>query len=85
VQEDRLNEVIDIPKLIDSEEVMNEKVQIKSLIQEANITLNPDNNWLWVCPKCGSSEVCVYRWKLLENNSKLVEGDDNLEIKIALL
>jgi hypothetical protein len=80
VQEDKLQEVTDIHKLIDSEEVRNKKKQIESLIQEANIILNPDNNWLWTCPKCGSSEVCAYRWKVLEDGSKLVEGDDNLEI-----
>jgi hypothetical protein len=80
VQEDRLKEVIDIPKLIESEEVKNKKGQIESLIQQANIILNPDNNWLWNCPKCGSSEVCAYRWEVLEKSFKLVEGDDNLEI-----
>lgn len=80
VQEDKLQEVTDIHKLIDSEEVRNKKKQIESLIQEANIFLNSDNNWLWTCPKCGSSEVCAYRWKVLEDGSKLVEGDDNLEI-----
>jgi hypothetical protein len=81
VQKDRLKEVIDIPKLIDSEEVMNKKGKIKSLIQQENIILNPDNNWLWTCPKCRSSEVCTYRWKVLEDGSELAEGDDNLEIK----
>lgn len=80
VQEDKLQKVTDIPKLIDSEEVKNKKKQIESLIQEASIIINPDNNWLWACPKCGSSEVCAYRWKVLENGSKLIEGDDNLEI-----
>jgi predicted RNA-binding Zn-ribbon protein involved in translation (DUF1610 family) len=80
VQEDKLQEVTDIPKLIDSEEVRNKKKQVESLIQKANIILNPDNNWLWTCPKCGSSEVCAYRWKVLEDGSKLIEGNDNLEI-----
>jgi predicted RNA-binding Zn-ribbon protein involved in translation (DUF1610 family) len=80
VQEDKLQEVTDIYKLIDSEEVRNKKKQIESLIQAANVILNPDNNWLWTCPKCGSSEVCAYRWKVLEDGSKLVDGDDNLEI-----
>ena len=82
VQQDRLKEVVDIYKLIDSEEVINKKNQIKSLIQQEGIILNPDNNWLWICPKCGSSEVCAYRWNVLEDGSKLVEGNDNLEINI---
>jgi hypothetical protein len=78
VQDDRLNEVTDISKLIDSEEVMNKKNQIKSLIQQANIILNPDGNWLWTCPKCESSEVCVYRWVMAGDDAGLVEGEDNL-------
>jgi hypothetical protein len=81
VQKDRLKEVFDIHKLTDSEEIIAKKAQIKSLIQQANIILNPDGNWFWICPKCGSSEVCVYRWNILENGTKLMEGDDNLEIK----
>ena len=85
VQEDKMQEVTAISKLIDSEEVRGKKNQIESLIQAANVILNPDNNWLWTCPKCGSSEVCAYRWKVLEDGSKLIEGDDNLEIKSALL
>jgi hypothetical protein len=80
VQEGRLNEVIDIRELIDSEEVMNKKIQIKFLINKANIIQNLDDNWLWNCPKCGSSEVCAYRWNVLEGGSKIVEGDDNLLI-----
>ena len=82
LQENKLNEVIDIPKLIDSEEIINKKEQIKTLIQQANIILNPDDKWLWNCPKCGSSKVCSYRWNVLEDESKMVEGNDNLEIEI---
>jgi hypothetical protein len=81
LKEDKLKEVVDIPKFIDSEEVIAKKSQIKSLIQQANIILNPDNNWLWTCPKCGSSEVCAYRWKVSDDGSKLVDSDDNLKIK----
>ncbi len=81
VQEDRLKEVLDICKLIDSEEVIGKKSQLKSLIQEANIILNPDDNWLWNCPKCGSSEVCVYRWVVLGDDEELVEGEDNLSYR----
>ena len=81
VHKDKLQEVANITKLIDSEEVTVKKEQIKSLIKQANIILNPDDNWLWTCPKCGSSEVCAYRWNVLENGSKLVESDHNLDIK----
>jgi predicted RNA-binding Zn-ribbon protein involved in translation (DUF1610 family) len=81
MQEDRLDEVLNILKLIDSEEVMNKKAQIKTLIQQANIILNPDDNWLWTCPKCGSSEVCVYRWIISGNDVGLIEGEDNLSYK----
>lgn len=73
VREDKLKEVINIPKRIDSEEIINKKDQIKSLIQRATIILNPNDDWLWTCPKCGSSEVCAYHWNVLEDGSKLVE------------
>ena len=82
VQEGNLNEVANIFKLIDSEEVINKKSQIISLIKEANIILNPDDNWLWTCPKCESSQVCSYRWNVLTDDYKIVEGKDNLEIMI---
>lgn len=81
VIEGKLREVINIYKITDSEEVIAKKHQIESLVQQANVIINPDNNWLWICPNCGSSMVCVYRWKVLEDGSELVEGDDNLEIK----
>jgi hypothetical protein len=81
VQEDRLKEVINICKLIDSEEVIIKKSQIKFLIKQANIILNLDDKWLWNCPKCGSSEVCAYRWNILGDGLTLVERSDNLEIK----
>jgi hypothetical protein len=83
VQEDRLKEVFDIPKLIDSEEVIAKKSNMKSLIQQANIILNPDDNWHWTCPKCGSSEVCVFRWIVAEGGTGLVEGEDNLSYSIV--
>ena len=81
IKDDKLNEVINLIKLIDSEEVVNKKYQIISLINQVDIILNTDNSWLWTCPKCGSSEVCAYRWKVSEDGSKLVESNDNLDIK----
>jgi hypothetical protein len=66
---------------MDSEEVREKRGDLRDLLKGANIIINPDTNWLWICPKCGSSEVCAYRWNVLENDFKLVEGDDNLEIK----
>ena len=81
LQKDKLNEVVKISELIDSEEVINKKSQIISLIKQANIVLNLDDKWLWNCPKCGSSEVCAYRWNISEDGTKMVEGRDNLDIK----
>jgi hypothetical protein len=82
LQDDKLKSVVELYDFIDSEEVINKKNQIKSLIQQVNIILNPDDIWLWTCPECGSSEVCVYRWNVLADDSKLIEGDDNLEINV---
>ncbi len=81
IRKDRFDEVVNIPKLIDSEEVTKKRESLKDLLKGANIALNLDTNWLWVCPKCGSSGVCAYQWNFLANEFKLVEGDDNLEIK----
>ena len=78
VIQDKLKEVINISKLIDSEEVITKKNQIASIIQEAKIILNLDDKWLLTCPSCGSSEVCVYRWNVLKDGSELIEGNDNL-------
>ena len=81
IREDKFDEVMNIPKLADSEEVTKKREGLKYLLKDANITLNPNTNWLWTCPKCRSSEVCVYRWNVLEDTFELVEGNDNLEIK----
>lgn len=81
IREDKFDEVMNIPKLIDSEEVTKKRESLIDLIKGTNIILNPDTNWVWTCPKCGSSAVCAYRWNVLENEFKLVEGNNNLEIK----
>lgn len=83
IQNGTLKEIVEISTLIHSEEVTRERQSLKAEIQKLNIVLNADNNWLWICPKCASKEVCVYRWVVLENNAGLVEGEDNLVIKKA--
>jgi hypothetical protein len=76
----RLAEIIDTNKLISSEEVSNKKIAIERLIGQSNIEIASDNNWLWTCPKCGSDKVCSYRWEILNNETKIIESDDNLEV-----
>lgn len=80
LKDNRLAELLDINKLISSEEVSNKKTAIERLIRQSNIEIDSDNNWLWTCPKCGSSKVCSYRWEILNNETKIVESADNLEI-----
>lgn len=75
-----LTEILNTNKLIASEEVSSKKAVIEKLIGQANIEIARDNNWLWTCPKCGSSRVCSYRWEILNNETKIVESADNLEI-----
>lgn len=81
IQKGQLKKVTDISKWLDSEDITNKRQSLKAEIEKANIDLNTDNDWLWICPKCGSKEVCAYRWIVLENNAELVEADDNLVIK----
>ena len=80
IREDRIDEIVNIPKLINSEELMKKRVSLQTWIKEAGIILNSDTDWLWTCPKCVSMEVCSYRWNVLKDESKLVEGNDNLEM-----
>lgn len=77
----RLPNTLDINRLISSEEVVNKKTAVEKLIRQSNIEIASDNNWLWTCPKCGSGKVCSYRWEILNNETKIIESDDNLEIK----
>lgn len=81
IQKGQLKEVTDISKWLNSEDIISKRQSLKTQIEKATIFLNTDNNWLWICPKCGSKEVCVYRWIVIENNAELVEGSDNLALK----
>ncbi len=80
IQKDQLKEVTKIIKFIDSEAVTSEIKSLKVQIEKVNIILNTDNTWFWICPKCASKEVCVYRWIVLENDAGFISGDDNLAI-----
>lgn len=81
LKDNRLTEVLDTHKFLSSEEVTNKRTAIEHLLGQSNIEIASDNNWLWTCPKCGSSRVCSYRWEILNNETKIVESADNLEIK----
>ena len=80
LKDNRLAEILDTNKLISSEDVSDKKTAVERLIGQSNIEIASDNNWLWTCPKCGSSKVCSYRWEILNNETKIIEFDDNLEI-----
>lgn len=76
----KLAETLDTNKLLSSEDISNKKTAIERLIEQSNIEIASDNNWLLNCPKCGSDKVCSYRWEILNNETKIIESDDNLEI-----
>ena len=80
LKNNKLAKVLDTNKLLSSEEVSNKKATIEQLLRQANIEITSDNNWLWTCPKCGSSKVCSYRWEIINNETTIIESDDNLEI-----
>lgn len=81
INKNQLVDLIDVDKILTSEFITNKRNAIKKIIIEASITLSDDTNWQWNCPKCGSNETCAYRWELLENETKIVEANDNLPLK----
>lgn len=80
LKDNRLIELLDTNKLISSEEVSNKKIAIEHLLGQSNIEIANDNNWLWTCPKCSSSKVCSYRWEIMNDETTIIESDDNLAI-----
>jgi sugar lactone lactonase YvrE len=66
--------------MINSGEVSQKKQNVKHLVLANGIAFSSINDWLWICPKCGSGEVCSYRWNVAKDDSSLREGDDNLPI-----
>jgi hypothetical protein len=81
IKQDKLIEILDLEKVINSAEVSQKRKEIEALIQKSGIELSDSAEWLWTCPKCQSKETCVYRWILTENDTKLIEADDNLIMK----
>ena len=81
LKEDTLSEILNIEKMLLSQEVSSKRQTVESLIKNTGINFSETNDWLWTCPKCSSSEVCSYRWLINTDDSKLNEADDNLEIK----
>lgn len=80
LKDNRLKEVLDTTKLLSSEEVSNKKTAIEHLLGQSNIEIASDNNWLWTCPKCSSSKICSYRWEIMNDETTIIESDDNLAI-----
>lgn len=81
IAENKLTQLLEIDKLINSEEISLKRKATTNLIQQSGIELSDSAQWLWTCPKCQSQETCAYRWDLTENDTKLVEADDNLSMK----
>lgn len=81
LKDNKLIEILSTDRLLLSEEVSIKKAAIEKLIEQSNIEIASNNNWLWTCPKCGSGKVCSYRWEIINNETKIVESADNLEIK----
>lgn len=81
LKQDTIEEILDIEKMINSKEVLHKKQNIKYLVVANGINFSIKNDWLWTCPNCASVDVCSYRWLVDTDGSKLIEADDNLEIK----
>ncbi|MES2519923.1 MAG: hypothetical protein V4585_17530 [Bacteroidota bacterium] len=81
LQEDKLSTLLRVDEIITSEPVKQKRQAIESLARNMNINVASDSNWWWTCPKCASDETCAYRWVLVDGETRLIEADDNLEIK----
>ena len=82
IKQDKLIEILDLEKVINSDEIIQKRKDIEALVQNSKIELSDSAEWLWTCPKCQSKETCNYRWILTENDTKLIEADDNLSMNI---
>ena len=80
LKEDNISEILAIEKMINAGEVLLKKQKIESLVVANGITFSTNNEWLWTCSKCGSGQVCAYRWLINSDASTLIEADDNLAI-----
>ena len=82
IKQDKLIEILDLKKIIHSEEIIQKRKDIEALVQNSEIELSDSAEWLWTCPTCKSNETCNYRWIVTENDTKLKEADNNLDIKV---
>jgi predicted RNA-binding Zn-ribbon protein involved in translation (DUF1610 family) len=80
LKQGNVEEILNIEKLINSAEVLQKKQNVKNVVVANGIAFSSVNDWLWTCPKCGSGEVCSYRWNISKDDSNLHEADDNLAI-----
>ena len=82
IKKDKLIEILDLEKVINSEEIIQKRKDIETLVQNSEIELSDSAEWLWTCPTCKSNETCNYRWILTENDTKLIEANNNLDLNI---
>lgn len=82
IKQDKLIKILDLEKVINSAEVNHQRNEVEVLIQNSTIELTDSRDWEWACPKCQSKDTCTYRWILTENNTKLIDADDNLKMNI---
>lgn len=76
---DNLTKIFPLENIINSEEVVKAREKIRNLVLQNKIEID-NNGWLQNCPKCGSKDVCVYRWVVNESFTNLTDADNNLEI-----
>jgi hypothetical protein len=80
IKEDNLMQIGDLDKIINSKEVIEKRQATEKLVEISNIELSESKDWNWTCPKCQSQETCAYRWILTNDDTELIEADDNLEM-----
>lgn len=75
--------LINIEKLANQTEIVSERNLLINSLKEFKINFSKSTIWLNNCPKCESNDMCVYRWNIIEIDSKitLARSKDNISIK----
>jgi hypothetical protein len=72
-QENRLLDVLDLEKWINTEEVRTKRESLYQIIDSSSIDLLEGGEWLNRCPKCESDQVAMYQWIFDQTETKLYD------------
>ncbi len=76
-------DLTNIETLTNKNEVTVDRQKLLTALTEAKINFSKPSVWLKTCPTCNSSNTCVYRWDISNNDDNffLTRSKNNLKIK----